>query len=67
MQSYQMSASRATDTGLPFCGLPLFDWAASAAPLPPLSVRVLTRRYGLTEPMAAVVAELSGFGGLAHE
>lgn len=67
MQTYQMSAFRATDTGLPFSGLPLFDWAASIKRPAPLAIRVLTGRYGITEPMAAVVAELSGFGGLNHE
>jgi len=67
MNGYPNGAICATATGLPFSGLPLFDWGASAAAVPPLSVRVLTRRYGLTEPMATVVAELSGFGGLAHE
>jgi hypothetical protein len=66
MQHYNQSASGGSDPGLPFSGLPLFDWAARSAPLPSLPVRVLTRRYGLPEATAAVVSELSGFGGLAH-
>lgn len=66
MQTYQMSAFRATDTGLPFSGLPLFDWAESFCP-PPRPVLILMRRCRLPEATAAVVAELSGFGGLAHE
>jgi hypothetical protein len=66
MERYHESASRGNATGLPFCGLPLFDWAASHAPRA-LPVLVLMRRCGLPEATAAVVAELSGFGGLAHE
>jgi len=67
MTEYPNGAPRASDTGLPFSGLPLFDWAASIKRPVPLAIRVLTGRYGMTEPMAAVIAELSGFGGLDHE
>ena len=67
MKNYHSSPSGGNATGLPFSGLPLFDWAASIKRPAPLAIRVLTGRYGMTEPMAAVVAELSGFGGLDHE
>lgn len=66
MRSYHGRALRANATGLPFSGLPLFDWAESFCP-PPRPVLILMRRCRLPEATAAVVAELSGFGGLAHE
>lgn len=66
MAEYQNGALCANATGLPFSGLPLFDWAETFRP-PPRPVLVLMRRCGLPEATAAVVAELSGFGGLAHE
>lgn len=67
MQNLHQPASGGNILGCPFSGLPLFDWAASVKRPMPRAIRVLTGRYGMTEPMASVVAELSGFGGLNHE
>lgn len=66
MTGYPNGAPRASATGLPFSGLPLFDWAESFCP-PRRPVLILMRRCRLPEATAAVVAELSGFGGFAYE
>ncbi len=63
MRTYNKSRVSARGGALPSAGLPLFDWAQSAALLQHPAIRHLVRTKRMSPALALVYAELTGLGG----